>query len=143
MSHLSLFVGPFNNLAFITKYPLALFPELSNISSHDTIFHVLFYLFHELRLSPLQASLHIHIFKNFCTNSAVPIVFEYTSNMYSRFPWWFLKINITLHKQSVPNGLFPVDVLNLFVFFFFKSYFIRWKYLVYQTQFRYFGVMWF
>ena len=113
MSHLCLFVGPFNNLAFITKYPHVLFHELSNSSSHDTIFHVLFYLFHELRLSPLQASLHILIFNNFCTKSMVPIVLDYTSNMYSRFFLWSLKINIPLHKQSVPVGLFPVDVLNL------------------------------
>ena len=72
-----------------------------------------FYSLHKLRLSPLQASLHILIFKIFCTKSMLPIVLDCTSNMYSWFFLWSLKINIPLHKQSGPVGLFPVDVLNL------------------------------
>lgn len=75
MSHISLFVVTYmyNNLGFISKYPFALFPELSNISSHDTFLHALFYSFHSL---PLQASLQILIFNNFRTKSMVPIVLD-------------------------------------------------------------------
>ena len=50
---------------------------------------------------------------------------------------WFLKINIPLHKHSLPVCLFPADVLNHQCVF--NWYFILWKSLIYQTPFIIFG----
>ena len=131
---LKLFVVPYNNLAFITKYPLALWPELSNISSHDTILHVLFYSCDFRLCKPPYIFLFSTIFAQnwwFLSSLITPVICTHD------FILWSLKINIPLRKQSHPVGLFPVDVLNLSVFF--KCYFIRWNSLIYKTPFRVLG----